>query len=494
MTCSTSETFIRDIDGAAIHDNIDNSSYGDSQVALTNASAYSFGFNMRNDSYVSEFMPGGGRYDWHRPNGEVIGRDLLVNANEPISLYSDLTASSPDMAAAIAKCKVHINYNTSNSGGAGIGNNGLVYIGTGYLERVDVAVKKVWSGDNASSRPANIKLILKQDGALYAEAVISSSEAEAGYTFKELPKYKLDDNGAELTDQPHTYTVEEDMSYVPSYQATITREADTSRTRTSDDSIAAATITVMNFTITNTYSGGIEPPITPPPPVVPPALNGEDHFAYIIGRDDGNSHPEANITRAEVATIFFRLLKDEVRDANWAETNSFSDVSAHQWYNHAISTLEAMGIVHGYLDGTFRPDESISRAEFAAIAARFDENASSTSANFSDIAGHWAEIEIAKAAANGWVNGYPDGTFKPDQAITRAEAMELVNRVLVRNPAGPEDLLENMIKWPDNMDTSKWYYLDVQEATNSHTYERTTNGTEKWLTIEQPRDWAALER
>ena len=153
-----------------------------------------------------------------------------------------------------------------------------------------------------------------------------------------------------------------------------------------------------------------------------------------------------------------------------------------------------MGIVHGYLDGTFRPDESISRAEFAAIAARFDENASSTSANFSDIAGHWAEIEIAKAAANGWVNGYPDGTFKPDQAITRAEAMELVNRVLVRNPAGPEDLLENMIKWPDNMDTSKWYYLDVQEATNSHTYERTTNGTEKWLTIEQPRDWAALER
>lgn len=237
-----------------------------------------------------------------------------------------------------------------------------------------------------------------------------------------------------------------------------------------------------------------EPDPTPTPTPVPAPLNGDDHFAYIIGYPDGNVHPEATITRAEVATIFFRLLKDEVRDANWSETNSFSDVSSGMWFNNAVSTMAKMGVVTGYPDGTFKPNENITRAEFAAIAARFDENANSTNADFSDISGHWAAVEIAKAAANGWVNGYPDGTFKPDQKITRAEAMALVNRVLNRDPEDPSDLLDNMIKWPDNMDTDKWYYLDVQEATNSHTYERTTKITEKWLTIEQPRDWAALER
>jgi uncharacterized repeat protein (TIGR02543 family) len=247
------------------------------------------------------------------------------------------------------------------------------------------------------------------------------------------------------------------------------------------------------FTNTKNSSGGSPTP-TPTPTPVPAPLNGDDHFAYVIGYPDGNVHPEANITRAEVATIFFRLLKDEVREANWSETNSFSDVTAGMWFNNAVSTMAKMGIVTGYPDGTFKPNENITRAEFAAIAARFDENANSTNADFSDISGHWAAVEIAKAAANGWVNGYPDGTFKPDQKITRAEAMALVNRVLNRDPEDPSDLLDNMIKWPDNMDTNKWYYLDVQEATNSHTYERTTKITEKWLTIEQPRDWAALER
>ena len=245
-------------------------------------------------------------------------------------------------------------------------------------------------------------------------------------------------------------------------------------------------------TVTNAYTqvaGGGDTPDTP----TPPDLNGDDHFAYVIGYPDGCVHPEAEITRAEAVTIFFRLLKDDVRNKYWSETNSFSDVSEGQWFNHAVSTLAKMGIVSGYPDGTFRPGETITRAEFVALAARFDAAAEAPIADFSDISGHWASIEIAKAAANGWINGYPDGSFKPDQKINRAEAMALVNRVLNRDPADPDDLLNNMIKWPDNMDTTTWYYLDVQEATNSHTYERVTKPTETWVLLEQPRDWAALE-
>ncbi len=234
-------------------------------------------------------------------------------------------------------------------------------------------------------------------------------------------------------------------------------------------------------------------PVPYDPTPVPADLNGKDHFAYIIGYPDGNVHPEANITRAEVATIFFRLLQDDVREANFTRSNGFSDVSARQWLNNAVSTMAKMDIVRGYPDGTFRPNENITRAEFAAIAARFDSKAGAPAADFSDVSGHWASAEIAKAAANGWINGYPDGTFKPDQDITRAEAMALVNRVLNRDPKDPSDLLESMIKWPDNMDTRNWYYLDVQEATNSHEYERTTKASEKWTALEQPRDWASLE-
>ncbi|MGI6744010.1 MAG: DUF5979 domain-containing protein [Eubacteriales bacterium] len=225
----------------------------------------------------------------------------------------------------------------------------------------------------------------------------------------------------------------------------------------------------------------------------PPILNGEDHYAYVIGYPDGMVHPEAEITRAETATIFFRLLKEDIRIANMTRENDFTDVNPGDWYNTAISTMAALGIVKGYPDGTFGPNDSITRAEFAAIAARFDNSSHDILANFTDISGHWSEIEVSKAAANGWVSGYTDNSFKPDQNITRCEAMALVNRVLNRNPETPADLLDDMIKWPDNMDTSKWYYLDVQEATNSHDYIRKINNTERWTKINPPRDWAALE-
>ena len=224
-------------------------------------------------------------------------------------------------------------------------------------------------------------------------------------------------------------------------------------------------------------------------------LNNTDHFAYIVGYGNGEVRPQNSITRAEVASIFFRLLEDDVRDANYTRQNKFTDVSNDAWYCSAVSTLSAMGIISGYPDATFRPNASITRAEFAAIATRFDVNGDKTPASFNDIADHWAKDEIAVAANNGWVNGYEDGSFRPQNKITRAETMSLVNRVLNRKPETAEDLLENMAKWTDNADTNAWYYLAVQEATNSHYYEYKENSQyEKWTELRETRDWSELDK
>ena len=224
-------------------------------------------------------------------------------------------------------------------------------------------------------------------------------------------------------------------------------------------------------------------------------LNTTDHFAYIIGYGNGEVRPQNNITRAEVATIFFRLLTDDVRDENLTKTNRYSDVAATSWYNTAVSTLSSMGIITGYPDGTFRPNAAITRAEFAAIAARFDNDGDKTAAKFSDIATHWAKDEISIAYNNGWITGYPDGTFGPQRDITRAETMTLVNRVLNRQPETEEDLLPNMTVWTDNANPKAWYYLAVQEATNSHYYEFKTNSQyEKWTELRETRDWTQLEK
>ena len=242
--------------------------------------------------------------------------------------------------------------------------------------------------------------------------------------------------------------------------------------------------------------GGSSRPTVDIPDDVPTGLNGDDHFAYIVGYPNGNVEPNGNITRAEVATIFFRLLTEEVRTANSTQSNSLSDVTRGQWFNHAVSTLSSMGIVKGHNDGTFAPNAPITRAEFAAIAARFDDKNTDTSSKFTDIASHWAKNEIGIAANKGWINGYPDGTFRPNQCITRAEAMTLVNRVLNRLPENSSDLLDSMIKWPDNSDASAWYYLAVQEATNSHAYSDKSKDDkyEKWTTIRDARDWTELEK
>ena len=215
---------------------------------------------------------------------------------------------------------------------------------------------------------------------------------------------------------------------------------------------------------------------------VPPAFDG-DHTAYIIGFVDGTVKPLANITRSEVAAIFYRLLSDEEREKYKTTNNNFADVDPSAWYNTPASTMAAMGIIGGYPDGLFHGTDNITRAEFAAICARFDKNTENTKADFSDISGHWAELDIAIAANNGWIMGYPDGTFRPNQTITRAEAMALINRVLARIPESPQDLLDDMKTWPDNMNTDKWYYIPVQEATNSHDFERKANGSEKWTAL-----------
>ncbi|WP_418987631.1 S-layer homology domain-containing protein [Agathobaculum sp.] len=221
---------------------------------------------------------------------------------------------------------------------------------------------------------------------------------------------------------------------------------------------------------------------------VPSMLNGDDHYAYVVGYSDGTVRPNANISRAEVATIFFRLLKEEVRDGNLTAENTFADVTDGQWHNKAISTMAKLGVVKGRNAKAFDPDASITRAEFAAICARFNTKPVENSGSFSDISGHWAENEIERAAAFGWISGYPDGTFRPDARITRAEAMTMINRVLCRMPQSKSDLLDSMVTWPDNK-PSDWHYLAVQEATNSHDFNRQGEVGESWTKLTSVPDW-----
>lgn len=226
---------------------------------------------------------------------------------------------------------------------------------------------------------------------------------------------------------------------------------------------------------------------------VPDLLNGDDHFAYVIGYADGTVRPLDNISRAEVATIIFRLLDPDVRDEYLTTNNTFEDVNEGMWCNTAISTLARLGIVYGRTSTFFDPDASITRAEFAAICARFDDSGIEADSSFTDISGHWAEDEIERAATLGWIRGYTDGTFRPNNLITRAEAMTMINRVLQRLPEDEDDLLDDMNVWPDNQ-PDDWYYLAVQEATNSHDFDRKSDGVhEHWTEMTADPDWKQYE-
>ena len=231
-----------------------------------------------------------------------------------------------------------------------------------------------------------------------------------------------------------------------------------------------------------------------------PTLNTGDHYAYVMGYPDGTVRPNGSITRAEVSAILFRLLSDETRDEYFTTESSFTDVKAGAWYNNSIATLEKAGvIVDTAKGGAFRPNEAITRAELAAMLAQFSDAKPVKGVKFSDVsAEHWAYEAIAIAAKMGWIEGYPDGTFRPDATITRAEMMTLVNRALERVPSDEDHLLSKrvMLTFPD-CKSGDWFYIAVQEATNSHTYERAAtekNGDEQWIALRANRDWTQLEK
>ena len=222
---------------------------------------------------------------------------------------------------------------------------------------------------------------------------------------------------------------------------------------------------------------------------VPAMLNGDDHYAYVVGYPDGTVRPNADISRAEVAAVFFRLLKAEVRDGNLTADCTFQDVYDGQWWDQSIATMAKLGVLKGRSPDCFDPEAPITRAEFATICARFDTGETDGASRFTDISGHWAEQEIQRAASLGWIAGDPDGRFRPDDCITRAEAMAMIDRVLCRLPRTADDLLPDMTVWPDNKPTD-WYYLPVQEATNSHDFDRVGEVNETWTKLTAAPDWS----
>ena len=423
--------------------------------------------------------------------------------------------------------------NTADKGG-GIGSNGGIVIGKEAT--TSVAVSKTWSGDSASSRPDHVIVDLLNDGHVI-DTVSLTAENGWQYTFEGLPK--TDKNGKE-----YQYTISE--REVPGYTSQITGDAligftitnkknstggggggstgggtdyilhyeSNGGTEYKDERYKKNTVVELDklptregYTFTGWYADKeLTDRITSikmtsdktvyagwEPTGVPEWLNGDDHFAYVIGYTDGTVRPLSNISRAEVAAIFFRLLNEDIREKNLTTINTFDDVNEGMWCNMAISTIAKLGIVKGRTAERFDPNAPITRAEFAAICARFDTSKHDGDSNFTDISGYWAEAEIERAASLGWVRGYTDGTFRPSNHITRAEAMTMINRVLKRLPEDEDDLLDGMNVWPDNKPDA-WYYLAVQEATNSHDFTRKSDAVhEHWTKMTTDPNWTQYQ-
>lgn len=221
-----------------------------------------------------------------------------------------------------------------------------------------------------------------------------------------------------------------------------------------------------------------------------PKLNTADHFAYVQGYPDGTVKPAGNITRAETAAILFRLMDDASRKTYYSTKSGFRDVASGSWYNTYVATLNNAGVITDSSNGYFRPNEAITRAELAAMLAKFSETTGAAN-YFNDVsASYWAANAIAICAKLGWINGYPDGTFRPDKNVTRAELMAMINRATGRAPKSADAFLPGMKTWIDNT-SDKWYYLDVQEATNSHSY--TVKGSETWTALTSDPNWSLYE-
>ena len=470
----------------------------------------------KNEGYYSTFSNeqlGGGLVTWYKDNF-VTGNqsqwgsngDYRYDANDPgnpvisatnsMSSYSLKAVVSND-GKSLAKnaAKLFIQGNTAQRGG-GVGTNGEINFSGDNTPKnpISVTVHKVWSGNNGND-PSTVTVNLvrtKEDKSQTIATVILSEKSKDKEDTKEEKGQTWSYIFSNLDDS-YTYTVTEDE--VPGYRTNITKDTKGNN---------------LTFTITNTRKGGGSSgggSITIPDDV-PTGLDLKNHYGYIIGypvdyytgkpttdQTKKPVRPEGKITRAEVATIYFRMLTDENRAANWNQVSGFSDVKSSAWYNNAISTLTKAGILKGYEDGTFQPNGYITRAEFATIAIRFFSGVYEGEDLFPDIKGHWAEDYINNAANKGLVKGYEDGTFGPDRYITRAEAVTLVNRTLNRHPHN-DGLHQDMLRWPDNMDTSKWYYADMQEATNSHEpdKDKTTADKEYWGKMLPIRDWEALEK
>ena len=440
---------------------------------------------------------GGPRFDASDP-GNPVG--LVSGDTKPYGLKAVVSEESKALAET---APLKITGNRAQRGG-GIGTNGEVTVPGELPGNTSVTVHKVWSGNNGNY-PSTVKVNLvrtKDDKSQTIAAVILSEKSKDkdgnawSYTFSNL-------------DNTYTYTVTEDE--ISGYRTSITKDTKPEVKTDEGDEGEIIPDNDLSFTITNTRKGGGSSggggSITIPDDV-PTGLDLKNHYGYIIGypvdyytgkpttdQTKKPVRPEGKITRAEVATIYFRMLTDENRAANWNQVSGFSDVKSSAWYNNAISTLTKAGILKGYEDGTFQPNGYITRAEFATIAIRFFSGVYEGEDLFPDIKGHWAEDYINNAANKGLVKGYEDGTFGPDRYITRAEAVTLVNRTLNRHPHN-DGLHQDMLRWPDNMDTSKWYYADMQEATNSHEPDKNQSTADKeyWGKMLPIRDWEALEK
>ncbi|MBS4881261.1 MAG: S-layer homology domain-containing protein [Firmicutes bacterium] len=384
---------------------------------------------------------------------DLKGENLNIPAEKALYTNESAVLNAKNSAGAPVKEQVFpkpsVSYTVKSSGGGGGGSTTTYY----YL-----ALKKVDAQDGHALSSAQFGLY--QDGKQLATAT-SDRNGLVMFTLRSKNYKSL--YCQELT-APEGYVMNKDKIAVNVNDLTTSR-----------------TTAEKNAETVRNYRG-----------VTPDLLNDADHFAYVIGYPDGAVRPQGNITRAETATIFFRLLKDAVRDGNLLTSNAYQDVASSYWANTAVSTMTGLGILQGRDSATFDPNAPITRAEFAAICARFDTGKSSGTQTFSDIRGHWAQDYIERAAELGWVKGFEDGTFRPDTYITRAQAMTMINRVLNRLPEDESDLLAGMNTWPD-CNPGDWFYLAVQEATNSHAFTHKAGNYETWTGMNQNPDWTRYE-
>ena len=376
-------------------------------------------------------------------------------------------------------------------------------------------VNGYWSGETAEDRNVTVVLYPQADGSVGGTLLASSVPAimipAAGYenaagSWDAVPN--IEPNGI-VDSVTYTYTFGRTHSGGSTSTKLTLHYESNGGTSYRDERYSSGTIVNLDkipirggYTFSGWYAdAGLTAPITNvrmtenktvyagwEATAVPDMLDGTGHYIYAVGYTDGTIRPNANISRAEVAAIFFRLLKSDIRDKNVTTSNTFEDVQSGQWFNMAVSTMEKLGVVKGRSAEFFDPDAPITRAEFSVICASFDRRQINGSTSFSDLSGHWAEKSIERAAALGWIAGYADDTFRPNHYITRAEAMTMINRVLCRVPETEGDLLSGMITWPDNQ-PGTWYYLAVQEATNSHDYDRKDAIHEKWTALTVEPDW-----